>query len=75
MRAIDAIHRRDWIALEPMLHPNLHWMRQDGSLLRGRDHVLAALTADPVVHVPWSHELRDGQIYQWVEPAGFPAAS
>jgi hypothetical protein len=48
------------------LHPYLHWTFPDGTTLRGRIHVLAALSALAEVPEPASVELRDGQLYRWV---------
>lgn len=67
-RAMELIAQRDWAAIREVLHPYLHWTRADGSTLRGRSKLIASLEAGrPVPAPPASVELRDGQIYRWVE--------
>jgi hypothetical protein len=63
--ALDAIERRDWAALRPLLHPYLHWNGVDGARLRGRTNVLAHLETARRPAPPAEVELRDGQIYRW----------
>jgi len=41
--AHGAMAARDWATLRLMLHPYLHWRETDGTVLRGRDNVLAML--------------------------------
>jgi hypothetical protein len=65
--ALAAVERRDWERLKPLLHPYLHWTTKHGEMLRGRKKVIARLVADPPSSPPSSCELRDGQIYRWVE--------
>jgi hypothetical protein len=65
--ALAAIRRRDWDALRPLLHPYLHWTGADGRTVRGRVRVLALLADHPPTGRPVRHELRDGQVYRWVE--------
>jgi hypothetical protein len=36
-----AIVKRDWGALQPLLHPYLHWVQADGQDVRGRTKVIA----------------------------------
>jgi hypothetical protein len=31
-----AIVKRDWGALQPLLHPHVHWVQADGQVVRGR---------------------------------------
>ena len=64
-RTLEALRRRDWETVRLALHPYLHWDREDGTTLRGRTAVLAALADAPVPDPPSSVELRDGQIYRW----------
>ena len=64
MRAIDS---RDWDALEGLLHPHLHWTGRAGGRIRGRRNVIAHLLGGGPVGTPSRYELRDGQIYRWVE--------
>jgi len=63
-----AIERRDWKSLTPLLHPYLHWTRSDGRIIRGRNKVLAYLAVTAVEPRARDREIRDGQIYRWVEP-------
>ncbi|MBV8461698.1 MAG: nuclear transport factor 2 family protein [Acidimicrobiales bacterium] len=66
--ALRAIERRDWDRLRPMLHPYLHWTDPGGRVTRGRTTVLRRLADErPRTEPPASFELRDGQIYRWVE--------
>jgi len=50
-----------------LLHPYLHWTERDGVTIRGRTKVLARLATRPLLTLPTRYELRDGQIYRWVE--------
>ena len=69
-RALDLIAQRDWDAIRDVVHPYLHWTRSDGSVLRGRTTLIAAIEAGDLVPLPPERiELRDGQIYRWTEPA------
>ena len=61
------IQQKDWDALKPLLHPYLHWTLTDGRVLRGRTKVLDYLASDAVTGPPRRHELRDSQIYRWIE--------
>jgi hypothetical protein len=63
-QVVAAIEGRDWETLRRVLHPYLHWT-EDGVTVRGRQKVLARLADRPVVRVPASYELRDGQVYRW----------
>ncbi|WP_345762329.1 hypothetical protein [Diaminobutyricibacter sp. McL0608] len=51
-----------------LLVPYLHWVRPDGTVVRGRTRVLADMAADGALEPPAAVELRDGQIYRWVSP-------
>ena len=66
--AYESMLERDWDRLRPMLHPYLHWSAADGTRLRGRTKIIERLqrAAPPVK--PAAVELRDGQIYRWLEP-------
>jgi len=65
---LDALERRDWAALRPLLHPYLHWSDAD-IRLRGRTNVLSHLADRPSAErppgPPDAYELRDGQVYRW----------
>ncbi len=63
--AHTAMIAHDWAALRPMLHPYLHWTGSDGTVVRGRNKVIALLHSGPAPPAPTSVELRDGQIYRW----------
>jgi hypothetical protein len=65
--AVAAIERRDWDALTALLHPYLHYVSSDGRRVRGRKNVLAELAVASRIGAPSRYELRDGQIYRWVE--------
>jgi hypothetical protein len=65
--ALEAIDRRDWDRLRPLLHPYIRWTGVHGEQLRGRLNVMAMLASSPVPPTPSECELRDGQIYRWVQ--------
>lgn len=65
--AVQAIECRDWRRLKALLHPYLHWTGADGRTIRGRKNVLAHLERAPTGGPPAAHELRDEQVYRWVE--------
>jgi hypothetical protein len=62
-----AIERRDRLETKALLHPYLHWTSTDGRTIRGRNNVLAYLAATPPSDPPERYEIRDGQIYRWIE--------
>ncbi|HEY9376381.1 MAG TPA: hypothetical protein VIQ02_04710 [Jiangellaceae bacterium] len=64
---VAAIGRRDWPAVKVLLHPYLHWTAVDGHTIRGRTKVLDFLAGTPPSDPPVRYELRDGQIYRWIE--------
>jgi len=64
---VAAIEAADWERVKPLLHPYLHWTGPDGHMLRGRTIVLARITCRPPTGLPVRYELRDGQVYRWVE--------
>ena len=67
---LDAIERRDWKRLEALLHPGVHWTTAAEEQLRGRRNVIARLAGDPPPAPPAWHELRDGQVYRWIDTPG-----
>ena len=62
---LKAILREDGEDLRLLLHPYLHWTREDGTVLRGRRNVLAMLEVNGPPALPSQIELRDGQVYRW----------
>jgi hypothetical protein len=64
---LAAIDRRAWGDVKGLLHPYLHWTGKDGRTIRGRKNVIAYLAEAPPSMPPARHELRDAQIYRWVE--------
>ena len=66
-QAVLAIEDRDWSRLKVMLHSYIRWTANDGRAIYGRYRVLARLEAGMWNGPPTHHELRDGQIYRWVE--------
>jgi hypothetical protein len=66
-QAVLAIEDRDWSRLKLMLHPYIRWTLDDGRTIQGRNRILAHLDVGVVRWPPAYHELRDGQIYRWVE--------
>ncbi len=67
---LDAIERRDWARLERLLHPYVHWTTAAEEHLRGRRNVIERLSRDPPPAPPAYHELRDGQMYRWIDTPG-----
>lgn len=67
---LDAIERRDWDRLGELLHPYVHWTTAVEEQLRGRNNVIERLSNDPPPAPPSYHELRDGQIYRWIDCPG-----
>lgn len=65
--ALVAIDRRAWDEMKRLLHPYLQWTAKDGRTIRGRKNVIAYLADASPSAPPARHELRDGQIYRWVE--------
>jgi hypothetical protein len=63
-----AMAARDWTIVRRLLHPYLHWTDAAGQTIRGRTNVLAMLENSDPPDIPDSVELRDGQIYRWLEP-------
>jgi hypothetical protein len=52
-----AIVKRDWGALQPLLHPYWHWVQADGQVVRGRTKVTGMLQAIGISGPPASVEL------------------
>ena len=73
--AILAVEQRDWTRLRLLLHPYIHWTSTDGATTRGRNNVLTRLEMAAHVGPPADLEVRDGQIYRWIERRGGPDAS
>jgi hypothetical protein len=67
---LDAIERRDWERLRRLLHPYVRWTTALEEQLRGRHNVIAQLQRDPPPAPPAYHELRDGQVYRWIDTPG-----
>jgi hypothetical protein len=64
---VALIGEHDWVGLKPKLHPYLHWTCRDGRVIRGRTNVLGHLADAPVSRPPRTYEIRDHQLYRWVE--------
>ena len=61
-----AIVKRDWGALQPLLHPYLHARVQaDGQVVQGRTKVIGMLQTIGISGPPAPVELRGGQVYLW----------
>ena len=67
-----AMLARDWETLRLLLHPYLRWTDASGRTIRGRTKVLAMLEESGPPDPPDSVELRDDQIYRWLEPPAPP---
>lgn len=64
---LAAAERGDWEGMRPRLHPYLRWTLADGRSIRGRTKVLGELAGRGTLMPPATYELRDGQIYRWME--------
>ena len=64
---LAAIEAGDWTTARPLLHPYLHWTGPDGQITRGRSNVLGKIASSRPTGLPVRYELRDGQVYRWVE--------
>lgn len=69
---LAASKRQNLAAVKPLLHPYLHWTARDGLVIRGRTNVLAYLASTPATQLPRQYEIRDDQIYRWVESTNHP---
>ena len=67
---LDAIERRDWPRLKLLLHPYVRWTTAAEEHLCGRTKVIDRLSRDPPPAPPAYHELRDGQVYRWIDTPG-----
>lgn len=65
--ALAAIREQDWERLRPLLHPYVHWTDATARSIRGRTNVLEHLASGQPVNRPARYELRDGQIYRWIQ--------
>jgi 16S rRNA G966 N2-methylase RsmD len=65
--ALEAMGSQDWVRLRTMLHPYVRWTAADGMLLRGRLNVLAMLATSSEQAAPSDYEIRDEQIYRWMQ--------
>ena len=68
-RVLVGIDAQAWSEVKGLLHPYLHWTGKDSRTIRGRANVLAYVAEAPSTAAPERYELRDGQIYRWVEGA------
>ncbi len=64
---LDAFAAGERDVLRLVLHPYLHWTTADGTIVRGRDQVLAMLADRTSLDPPTSVVLRDGQVHRWAE--------
>jgi hypothetical protein len=64
---LAAIEAADWERVKPLLHPYLRWTFPGGRVVRGRAMVLGRIARRPPTGLPVRYELRDGQVYRWVE--------
>jgi hypothetical protein len=62
-----AVAGDQWARVRLLLHPYLRWELPDGTELRGRVRVLELLHATGPPDPPRTVELRDGQVYRWLQ--------
>jgi hypothetical protein len=67
---LDAIERRNWVRLQRLLHPEIHWTTAAEEQLHGVRAVIARLSNDPPPAPPSYHELRDELMYRWIDCPG-----
>ncbi len=67
---LDAIERRNWVRLERLLDPDVHWTTAVEEHLHGPAAVIACLLDDPPPAPPAYHELRGGLIVRWIDCPG-----
>ena len=67
LEVLAAIDAADWGRVKPLLHPYLRWTGPGGHTMRGRAIVLGRLACRPPTGLPVRYELRDGQVFRWVE--------
>jgi hypothetical protein len=72
---LDAIERRNWVRLQRLLHPEIHWTTAAEEQLHGARAVIARLSNDPPPAPPSYHELRDGLMYRWIDCPGLTERS
>ncbi len=67
---LATIERRDWLRLERLLDPNVHWTTAVEEHLHSPAEVIALLVDDPPPAPPAFHEVRDGLIVRWIDIPG-----
>jgi hypothetical protein len=67
---LATIERRDWLRLERLLDPQVHWTTAVEEHLYGPAQVIARLANDPLPAAPAYHEVRDGLITRWIDTPG-----
>jgi hypothetical protein len=67
---LTTIERRDWVRLERLLDPDVHWTTAVEEHLHGPEQVIARLFQDPPPAAPAYHEVRDGLITRWIDTPG-----
>ena len=63
--AWDAMDRREWGGLRPLLHPSVQFTDRAVEL-RGRSQLLAHLVDHRTPKPPTDVEVRDGQVVRWI---------
>jgi hypothetical protein len=67
---LATIEKRDWLRLERLLDPDVHWTTAVEEHLRGPAEVIDCLSGDPPPAPPAYHELCDGLITRWIDAPG-----
>lgn len=67
---LATIEANDWLRLEQLLHPGVHWTTAVEEHLHGPAQVIACLSKDPPPAPPAFHEVRDGLIVRWIDTPG-----
>jgi hypothetical protein len=67
---LATIDSRDWLRLERLLDPDVHWTTSVEEHLHGPAEVIVLLADDPPPAPPTFHEVRDGLIVRWIDTLG-----
>lgn len=67
---LATIETRNWDRLTRLLHPEIHWTTAAEDELHGTKAVIERLSNDPPPAPPSYHEMRNGQVWRWIDCPG-----